>query len=75
LPSAKTRSAQALAAQLCAHLFSHSDGDPNFEAGESWLTNPEIGQPLKLICQLGILEETPPRPFAAQVVLFCHNYP
>lgn len=59
---------------VTSQLLSHSGGDPYFEAGESWPTNPETGQPLELIFQLVSLEEDPPWPFAAQVVQFYHNY-
>ena len=57
-----------------SQLLSHIGGDPYFEADESWPTNPETGQPLELIFQLVSLDDTPPWPFAAQVVQFYHNY-
>jgi len=57
-----------------SQLLSHIGGDPYFEAGETWPTNPKTGQPLELIFQLVNLEGNMPWPFEAQVVQFYHNY-
>jgi len=57
-----------------SQLLSHIGGDPYFEAGEVWPTNPETGQPLELIFQLVNLDGAMPWPFEAQVVQFYHNY-
>lgn len=54
-------------------LVSHIGGDPYFEAGEEWPTNPDTGQPLELIFQL-VNDGTMPWPFPAQLVQFYHNY-
>ena len=35
-----------------SQLLSHIGGDPYFEQGEAWPTNPDTGQPLELIFQL-----------------------
>ncbi|RZK13856.1 MAG: DUF1963 domain-containing protein [Hymenobacter sp.] len=35
-----------------SQLLSHIGGEPYFEAGETWPTNPKTGQPLELIFQL-----------------------
>jgi len=57
-----------------SQLLPHIGGDPYFEAGETWPTNPETGQPLELIFQLVNLDGNMPWPFEAQVVQFYHNY-
>ena len=57
-----------------SQLLSHIGGDPYFEAGETWPTNPETGQPLELIFQLVNLDDSMPWPFEAQVVQFYQNY-
>jgi uncharacterized protein YwqG len=57
-----------------SQLSAHIGGDPYFETGESWPTNPETGQPLELIFQLVSLTGELPWPFEAQVVQFYHNY-
>jgi uncharacterized protein YwqG len=57
-----------------SQLLSHIGGDPYFEAGETWPTNPETGQPLELIFQLVNPNGDMPWPFEAQVVQFYHNY-
>jgi uncharacterized protein YwqG len=57
-----------------SQLLSHIGGDPYFEPGETWPTNPENGQPLELIFQLVNADGALPWPFEAQVVQFYHNY-
>ena len=57
-----------------SQLLSHIGGDPYFEAGETWPTNPDTGQPLELIFQLVDLDGSMPWPFEAQVVQFYQNY-
>ena len=57
-----------------SQLLSHIGGDPYFEAGEIWPTNPDNGQPLELIFQLVNFDGAMPWPFEAQVVQFYHNY-
>ncbi len=59
---------------VASQLLSHIGGDPYFEAGETWPTNPDTGQPLELIFQLVNPDGTMPWPFEAQVVQFYHNY-
>ncbi|MGI4871248.1 MAG: DUF1963 domain-containing protein [Janthinobacterium lividum] len=56
-----------------SQLLSHIGGDPYFEVGEEWPTNPKTGQPLELIFQL-VNDGSLPWPFPAQVVQFYHNY-
>ena len=67
LPTPAERPASS---QLC----SPRGGDPYFEAGERWPTNPDTGQPLELIFQLVSLQGELPWPFEAQVMQFYHNY-
>ena len=57
-----------------SQLLSHIGGDPYFEQGETWPTNPDTGQPLELIFQLVNDDGRFPWPFEAQVVQFYHNY-
>lgn len=57
-----------------SQLLSHIGGDPYFERGETWPTNPDTGQPLELIFQLVNPDGAMPWPFEAQVVQFYHNY-
>ena len=57
-----------------SQLLSHIGGDPYFEQGETWPTNPDTGQPLELIFQLVNDDGCLPWPFEAQVVQFYHNY-
>lgn len=56
-----------------SQLLSHIGGDPYFEQGEAWPTNPDTGQPLELIFQF-VDDGHLPWPFEAQVVQFYHNY-
>jgi uncharacterized protein YwqG len=57
-----------------SQLLSHIGGDPYFEQGETWPTNPDTGQPLELIFQLVNDDGQLPLPFEAQVVQFYQNY-
>ena len=57
-----------------SQLLSHIGGDPYFEMGETWPTNPATGQPLELVFQLVNNDGRLPWPFEAQVVQFYHNY-
>jgi uncharacterized protein YwqG len=57
-----------------SQLLSHIGGDPYFEQGETWPTNPDTGQPLELIFQLVNDDDRLPWPFEAQVVQFYQNY-
>jgi len=57
-----------------SQLLSHMGGDPYFEPGETWPTNPDTGQPLELIFQLVNDDGHLPWPFEAQVVQFYQNY-
>ena len=57
-----------------SQLISHIGGDPYFEQGETWPTNPDTGQALELIFQLVNDDGDLPWPFEAQVVQFYQNY-
>ncbi|WP_022826132.1 DUF1963 domain-containing protein [Hymenobacter norwichensis] len=59
---------------VATQLLSHIGGDPYFEQGETWPTNPDTGQPLELIFQLVNPDGAMPWPFEAQVVQFYQNY-